>query len=373
MNNYRKIAAPIILVILFFISLDSFATPLDIFMENQKSIAVVTTYNKKGEPLTEGTGFIVNAEGAVITNYHVISIAKDIKIKADGRVLDVEGVTFTDRENDVVILKVKGRGMPAVRTGEAEKLTPGEKLFIMSKPDDSGKSIHEGVFRKIRTTSLGNRFIEISAPVAHGSSGSPVFNARGEVVGIVTFRLQRTDKIILAMPLNSIRDKIESTKIIMSKERLIKGWQESAEYLFYLGYFLVETGAYKDAIDVFKESIRLRPDYPEAYYNLGAAYEKTGRNKDAVQAYKKAIRSKTNFADAQFNLGAIYAELGMYKEALEVLKQAVMLEPDYAEAHYNIGLVHLRLKDRPSALERYKVLKTINNNLAGKLLRVIHG
>lgn len=50
-----------------------------------------------------------------------------------------------------------------------------------------------------------------------------------------------------------------------------------------------------------------------------------------------------------------------------------MLEPDYAEAHYNIGLVHLRLKDKTAALERYKVLKTINNNLAGKLLRVIHG
>ncbi|MBI4682758.1 MAG: serine protease [Nitrospirae bacterium] len=430
----------ILLIALLFVPAHSFADAGSVFRENRKSIVVVTAYNKKGQPLTEGTGFFVNADGAVITNYHVIAIAKDIKVTAGGRVLNVEGITYADKENDIVILKVKGGDMPAVRPGDFEKINPGGKVYVISKTEDPGNIIHEGKFRKIRTTSAGRKVIEITATVSHGSSGSPVFNSDGEVIGIVTFLLKRTEKLILAMPLNLIRDKINSRKIVISTDRLIKDYRESADYWFYLGYFLSETGAHKEAIDVLSESIRLKPGFADAYYYLGIAYENSGKNKEAARAFKEAVKSKTDFADAHFSLGVTYGKLGMYREALEVLKQAVKIEPDFAdayynigiayeklgmyregieacrqavslnpdfpdayynlgiayektgayteaeaafqkvlkfragypEAHYNLGIVYLLLRDKGSALERYKILKSIDTQLADRLLKLIY-
>ncbi len=83
-----------------------------IFRENSKAVVVVVTYNAKGEPISQGSGFIVRPDGAVITNYHVISNAVDIAVKAGDKVLKVEGLLHVDKENDLVILKAKGKELP---------------------------------------------------------------------------------------------------------------------------------------------------------------------------------------------------------------------------------------------------------------------
>jgi len=80
-----------------------------IFKENNKAVVVVVTYNAKGEPISQGSGFIVRPDGAVITNYHVISNAVHIAVKAGDKVLKVEGLLHVDKENDLVMLKAKER------------------------------------------------------------------------------------------------------------------------------------------------------------------------------------------------------------------------------------------------------------------------
>lgn len=436
MKSLRKFI--LLIAVLFFPALSS-ADADRVFKENQKAVVIVTAYNAKGQPLTEGSGFIASADGAVITNYHVIGIAKDIKVKAVNGIMDIEGVIYADRENDIVILKIKGGNMPAVKFGDAGKINSGEKVYIISSSEDSGNMIHEGVFRRIRTILPGRKVIEITAPVSHGSSGSPLFNSGGEVIGITTFLMKRAENLIFAMPAELFRDNFKSRKTSALKD-IIKHYKNTAEYWFYLGYYLSEAGAYKEAADVFREAIRLKSGFADAYYYRGVAYEKLGKYKKAAQAYKEAIKSKTDFTDAHFSLGVTYGKLGMYKEALEVLKQAVRIEPDfadayynmgvaceklgmyregieafkqavslnpnfidayfnlgivyeksgsyteaeaafqkvlkfkpnYAEAHYNLGIVYLLLKDKDSAAERYKILKTINTELANKLFQLIY-
>lgn len=314
-----------------------------VFRENQKSIVVVTAYNKNGQQLTEGTGFIASADGLIITNYHVIGIAKDLKVKAGSRALNVEGVTYADKDNDFVILKVKGKDLPAVKLGDAGKIDPGAKIYIISSSEDSGNVISEGVFRKMRTISPGRKVVEITAPVSHGSSGSPLFNSNGEVVGITTFLIKRSENIILAMPSDLLRDKLRAGGKTTPISSIIKNYRNSAEYWFYLGYYLSEAGADREAVDVFKEAIRLKRDFAEAYYYRGAALEKLGRHKEAARDFKEAIRSKADLTDAHLSLGVTYGKLGMFKEAVEVLKQAVRLEPDFADVYYNLGVAYSKL------------------------------
>ena len=332
-----------LLIALLLLPALSFADNYSFFRENQESIVVVTAYNLKGEPLTEGTGFIAGADGSVITNYHVIGIAKRIKVRSGSKVLDVEGVVYADKENDFVILKVKGKGLSPVKFGDAGKIKSGEKVYIISSSKDSGNVISEGAFRKLRATSAGKKVVEITAPVSHGSSGSPVFSKDGEVIGMTTFLIKRTENLILAMPADLIRDKLRIRGPVASIESIIKNYRNTAEYWFYLGYFLSEVGAYKDAINVFKEAITLRPGFADARYYRGVAYENIGKYKEAARDYREAIKSKADFADAHFSLGITYGKLGMYKEAVEVLRQAVRLEPDFADAYYNLGVAYGKL------------------------------
>ncbi len=76
-----------------------------IFKENNKAVVVVVAFDEKNKPISQSSGFIVRQDGAIVTNYHVVSNAKDIAIKAGDKVLKVEGLLHIDKENDLVILK----------------------------------------------------------------------------------------------------------------------------------------------------------------------------------------------------------------------------------------------------------------------------
>ena len=347
------------LFILFFIGILMipvlvFADADKIFKENSKAVVVVVTLDEKGEPLSQGSGFIVRPDGAVVTNYHVISEAKDIKVKVGGKVLDVEGVLYTDKENDLVILKAKGEKLQTVKIGDSEKATIGEKVYVISSPKGMENTISDGLLSGIREISSDKKVLQITAPISPGSSGSPVFNKNGEVIGIATFLLKEAQNLNFAMPVNLIKDKIRNIKITSLKESGIEDYKKTAEHWFYLGYVYVESGKYKEAIDSFEQALRIKPDYAEVHYNLGYVYVKLGKYKDAIDSYKQAIRIKPDLEMAHNNLGIAYDDLGKYKESIESFKQAIRINPDYTEAHINLGVAYGNSGKYKEAIESFK-------------------
>ena len=126
MKLTRNSVFNLVLLILLFPAI-CFAQADKIFKENSKAVVVVVTFDEKNEPLMQGSGFVVRADGAIVTNYHVISNAKDIKVKVGDKVLDVEGLILADKENDIAILKAKGEKLQTVKIGDSEKATIGEK------------------------------------------------------------------------------------------------------------------------------------------------------------------------------------------------------------------------------------------------------
>ncbi len=79
----------------------SFADADKIFKENNKAVVVVVAYDEKNKPISKGSGFIVRQDGAIVTNYHVISKGTNIAVKAGDKVLGVEGFLNIDKENDL--------------------------------------------------------------------------------------------------------------------------------------------------------------------------------------------------------------------------------------------------------------------------------
>ena len=110
----------------------------------------------------------------------------------------------------------------------------------------------------------------------------------------------------------------------------------------------------------------------EAYYNLGVTYDSLGRHQEAVVAFKQAIRIKPDYAEAHYELGAAYGCLGRFEDVIESCKQAIRIKPDYAKAHCLLGVAYETIGDKGSALEEYKILKTLDTEQANKLFNFIY-
>lgn len=147
---------------------------------------------------------------------------------------------------------------------------------------------------------------------------------------------------------------------------------KDAEHYLILGHSNLRAGRHQEAVDAFKEAIKVEPDNAEAYHILGIEYAKSGMYKEAAESHKQAIRIKPDCAESHYMLGLEYAGLDMFKEGIEPLKQAIRIKPDYAEAHHLLGFTYSILGDKGSALEEYKILKELDKEKANNLFRVIY-
>jgi len=174
----------------------------DLIRRVKPSVVSVLTYDAKGEPLISGSGFFIRP-GEVVTNMHVIKGAQRVEIhtlEGKGRTYPVAGALMIDEEADLALLSVnlpddKSRPLPLF-TGLPEE---GEQIFLIGNPLRLEGSISNGIVSAIREVPALGRIIQITAPVSHGNSGSPLLNMRGQVIGIVTVKVTNGQNINLAL------------------------------------------------------------------------------------------------------------------------------------------------------------------------------
>jgi tetratricopeptide (TPR) repeat protein len=138
------------------------------------------------------------------------------------------------------------------------------------------------------------------------------------------------------------------------------------------GIELISQGRLQEAIEAYKQAIRISPRFAEAHNNLGNVYGKLGDHRSAVQAYTQAISNDPNFAEAHYYLGIEYGNLDRWPEAVESLKQAVRLKPGLIDARFRLGISHLRVGDKTSAMAEYELLKALDENLGRELFNLIN-
>ena len=167
-----------------------------------------------------GSGFIITTDGFVLTNAHVVEAADEITVKLNDKREFKAKVIGSDRRTDIALLKIEAAGLPAVKFGDPNKLKVGEWVIAIGSPFGFENSVTAGIVSaKGRSLPQENfvPFIQTDAAVNPGNSGGPLFNMRGEVIGINSQIYSRTGGFMglsFAIPIdvaNDIAGQLKST------------------------------------------------------------------------------------------------------------------------------------------------------------------
>jgi len=165
--------------------------------------------------------------------------------------------------------------------------------------------------------------------------------------------------------LNSVVSFIKSGEIKNAIELinvLIESYPNAPILYNLMGISLNSISKFDMAAAMFTKAVKMKPDYAEAFYNLGSSQKKIGALKAAIVSYKKAIEIKPNYLDAYNNLGNIYKDLGRLNEAIDSYEWAISYGPEYVIAHINLALLYSSFK-LEKALFHFKKAISINPNI----------
>ena len=159
-----------------------------------------------------GSGFIINNNGQILTNAHVVSGATKVTVTLkDGRTVDgkVKGI---DRVTDVAVVEIAERNLPSIQIGDSEKIKPGEWAIAIGNPLGLDNTVTAGIISGTGRTSaeIGAadkrvNFIQTDAAINPGNSGGPLLNAAGQVIGMNTAILRGAQGLGFAIPINTVQ------------------------------------------------------------------------------------------------------------------------------------------------------------------------
>lgn len=180
--------------------------PSQIFDNYNEAVVLVQTYDEKGNLVGFGSGFNIHEEGVVVTNLHVIFSGAsyiEIKFPKHGTYDEVQILGFSDTESDLALLGFEGKGLPTVNFREPAPVTTGDKIYTIGSPEGFVNTLSEGMVSGVRDIE-GASFLQITAPISEGSSGGPVFNEKGEVVGVTTMMSKAGQNLNFAVDINEV-------------------------------------------------------------------------------------------------------------------------------------------------------------------------
>lgn len=189
----------------------------------------------------QGSGFIISQNGVIVTNRHVLEGAHSAQVTLpDGNVYDDVSLVAADRERDLALIKIVASNLPVLNLGDSDKVEVGEHVIAIGNPRGWKSTVSDGLLSAIRDFK-GIKLLQTSAPISPGSSGGPLLNMHGEVIGITSSLDMWGQNLNFAIPVNEVKSliKTESTFIkllksfpdLSTKKELEKGISVIEKYL----------------------------------------------------------------------------------------------------------------------------------------------
>ena len=175
----------------------------------------IRTLGKHGRVLGSATGFFVSESGLLATNYHTIDDADALEVVLpDGKKLSHVWLVAIDPHRDLALLRVAAPGTRPLPLGSDQEAAIGDPVYVMGNPLGMNGTFSDGMVSAKRR--IGDRaMLQITAPISPGSSGGPVLNAAGEVIGVVALSVSRGQNLNLAVTVADLRALISADGVAL--------------------------------------------------------------------------------------------------------------------------------------------------------------
>ncbi len=198
--------------------------------EAKKSVVVITFAGRDGQRQGLGSGFILTEDGLIATNLHVIGEARPIRVELhDGRKFDVTAVHATERSQDLAVLRIDAKNLPALPLGNSDELQEGQAVVAIGNPLGLERSVVSGVLSGRRDIE-GRSMLQIALPIERGNSGGPLLDLHGRVHGLLTLKSLKTENLGFAIAVNSLKPLLEKPNPIPMSRWLTIGAMDPEEW-----------------------------------------------------------------------------------------------------------------------------------------------
>ena len=308
------------------------------------STVLVTGWIETLDSFSSGSGFFVD-EDRIATNIHVVARPGPVFVKPKDKekIWAVEGVTAFDTENDLVILKIAGEGIP-LSLGDSQAIQEGEPVVVVGYPNEKYKVIKG----EIHSAPNSGEWLRLKANIGSGGSGSPTLNSSsGQVVGI---HAAGSELYGYAIPSNVLKALLVQSKPMEPLMQWHKRELIRAYALFVQGQMKENAEHYHEAIADYDKAININAQFFYPYYKRGDAQFALGNYEAAIADYDKAREINDGIFNIYFDLGLAKSGLGDHKAAIADYDKAIKINPEHANAYRERGAAKINLRDFEGAM-----------------------
>ena len=308
------------------------------------STVLVIGWIETSDSFFGGSGFFVDKD-KIAANIHVVAQPGSIFVKLNHKekIWAVEGVTAFDTENDLVLLKIAGEGIP-LSLGDSGAIQEGEPIVVVGYPNKKYKVIKG----EIHSAPNSGEWLRLKANIGSGGSGSPTLNSSsGQVVGI---HAAGNEHYGYAIPSNVLKALLAQSKPMEPLMQWHKRELIRAYALFVQGQMKYNAEHYHEAIADWDKAININAQFFYPYYKRGDAQFALGNYEAAIADYDKAREINDGIFNIYFDLGLAKSKLGDHKAAIADYDKAIKINPEHANAYRERGAAKINLRDFEGAM-----------------------
>ncbi len=332
MKNRRSFleVSYLFVVLCFSLSASVFEVKASDFVLKQKK-AVVTIYvnDKNGNEIVSGSGFIVDRNGIIAANCKLISrwledVEYTLMVKTEGETFyPINKLIAYSRRHDIALFEINAESLPVAGLPADFKAADYIKRHLL-------------IYKRTVKTALPK-------PPAERPKGA------------AESRSKKTLLEIARLP----ESPVEIKKPDVAEDHFMRGLKYESER------------KYKDAIEAYKQAVKIKPHYVDAYLNLGQVHYKLGKYPEAVDVYKQALKMRPDMQTYN-KLGTLYIVSGKYSEAIDIFEQAIGIDSRNPETHFNLGIAYFLSGDKDAAYEEYIILNRLDERRAEDLFDLLY-
>jgi S1-C subfamily serine protease/Tfp pilus assembly protein PilF len=367
------------------------------------AVALVTVLDKSGKPLKLGTGFFVSPDGKLVTNAHVIEGADTATAKLEnGATYSIRGVLKAALDKDLVLLQADAKDVPSLTVSHRASLPEvGSRIAVIGSPLGLEGTVSEGIISGHRDAKKDDELLQMTAAVSPGSSGSPVVDENGEVVGIATFLINNAQALNFARPVAYVSQLLDQSRgtteaapfwtvtanpknVVLNDPdfvaaenalqkddaagalKLLNGiatkYSENDAFLFKLGAVYERLNLLDDAVQAYQHALKLEPTSGIGWTSLGNALAKLKRFADAKDAARQAVKQSPDYGPAWALLGKLYSDESRYADAADAFKKAAQLMPKDAEFWRSLAESYGKINEPAKSQEAMQKSQEIAGN-----------